>query len=442
MQQAVNNILERVRWLTPGRRHAAGPRAPRTDELDLLLPQGWPDSNPSVHWWFRPLHGELHHGTAMDLAELPPATKTAHTRVWTPPRETVIARTRLPTRSHKKIAQALPYAFEDQLLDDPKNLHFAYVRQRNGDLAVATTTREHVCQWLEILARAGLHIATMRPAYLAVPYVPGCWSLAFAGDAIWLRSEIIGGFSCPASSGEVPSMLIAALREAEEQQRAPKGLTVFQPPKGFDADAWAATIGLPVEVENRPIWDVSDPTPAPLNLLQGEFAPAGQFGQLLRPLLPATAMLALWLVGSFVFDLSEWWRLRAAEQKYTTEMRRVLQSAFPETKTIIDPAQQLAKNLELLRSRGGGVASHDFLPLLYRVSTAIRSGSELKIQTLSYSDTKLTLDLTAPNREVLDVFRNALKGSGLDVETLTINNRPDALEGRLRIQAIRSQGSA
>ena len=75
--------------------------------------------------------------------------------VWTPAAESLLLRAQLPTRSAAKIAQALPFALEDQLIDPPEQLHFAFAREADGALAVAVTARERMEAWLAALQAAG-----------------------------------------------------------------------------------------------------------------------------------------------------------------------------------------------------------------------------------------------------------------------------------------------
>lgn len=411
--------------LTRARLGAAG-------RIELRLPRGWPETTTGIFWHARSAAGALHAGYAESIAELPDQARGSRVHVWTPPSETVLTRAQLPTRSRAKILQALPYALEEQLVEEPDKLHFAYTFEPNGDLAVAITSRARMTAWIETLQQAGIRPSSLSPAMLAVPLHPDCWSIALIDQELWVRTAEASGFSAPATAAGPPALLLSALREADAAARKPARIIIFRPPRGFDADAWAAALGAPVEADNTDIWDPRmDSIPA-LNLLQSDYAPAGQTNQLLRPLRPAGVMLAVLLVGWLVVDTAEWLRLRSTYRGYAAEMNQIFTQSFPDAKTVLDPAAQMQRNIETLQSRGGGPA--DLLPLLTRVAPTLQKQQNTRLQSAKYADRSLTVDVVLPDYQALDALRGNLQAANLEVEVLTANSRANEVEGRLRIQ--------
>lgn len=403
-------------------------------QMELRLPRGWPETGSAIHWHARSTAGALHAGTAGSAAELPEHARRARVHVWTPPSETVLTRVQLPTRSRAKILQALPYALEDQLVDEPEKLHFAYNHEHDGTLAVAITARTRVAAWLEALNQAGVRPTSMCPATLALPWATEAWSIAFVDDEIWLRTGLYAGFACPANVAEPPALLVSVLHEATAQERAPLRLIVLRPPSGFDATAWSTALGLPVSVDDNDLWGSQASATAPFNLLQGDYAPAGHTRQLARPLRPAAIMLALLLVGAVTVDLVEWLRLRGTYQSYAAEMQDIFSQSFPGEKAQF-PYAQMQTKLETLQFRGGGPT--DLLPLLTRVAPALQGQSQVKLQGIKYSERSLTLDLIVPDYQALDALSNRLQAANLQVEVLPSNRRANnEVEGHLRVQPV------
>jgi len=401
--------------------------------IELRLPRGWPDTLASIHWHARSAAGALHAGSAASAADLPEHARRARVHVWTPPSETVLTRVQLPTRSRAKILQALPYALEDQLVDEPEKLHFAYAHEPDGTLAVAITARTRIAAWLEALNSAGVRPASMCPATLALPWAADAWAIAFAENEIWLRTGTYAGFACPASVDAPPPSLVSVLQEASTHGRAPLGLVVLRPPAGFDAAAWGTALGIPVTADDNDIWGSRVNPTAPFNLLQGDYAPAGQRSQLARPLRPAAIMLGLLLIGAIGVDVTEWLRLRSTHQRYTAEMRDIFMRSFPDDKTpLYDAAAQMRTHLETLQFRGGGPS--DLLPLLTRIAATLQGQPQVKLQGLKYADRMVTLECIVPDYQALDAMRNRLQAANLDVEVLAANSRANEVEGRLRVQ--------
>src|SRR6267143_6187059 len=123
------------------------------DRLELWLPRNWPAEDSELRWRRVAPGGAVREGSQRGLEGLAPAEDII---VWTPAAETLLLRARLPTRSSVKIAQALPYALEEQLIEPPESLHFAFAQETDGALAMAMTRRERMENWLAALATAGL----------------------------------------------------------------------------------------------------------------------------------------------------------------------------------------------------------------------------------------------------------------------------------------------
>jgi len=104
----------------------------------------------------------------------------------------------------RKIVQALPFALEEQLIDPPERLHFAFAHEADGELAVAVTRRERMESWLGALAAAGLAPTHLAPVTLSVPLADRSWTLAFVDGEIVLRSGAragLGGSGRAAATG-------------------------------------------------------------------------------------------------------------------------------------------------------------------------------------------------------------------------------------------------
>lgn len=428
------NALRR-KW-GPSRRTSTPPHSPPTGSvLDIVLPPQWPDTKAPVHWRWRHISGTVEKGKVSDLSELPRPTFGAPTRVWTPARETLLTRANVPTRSHKKIMQALPYALEDLLLEEPEKLEFTYVREGTGNLVVAVTSKARLGAWRAAFNGAALDVVRVLPAFLAVPCSPGAWGLYFMGSELLVRTGLMEGFSCATTPGRPPQVLEHALAEARKKQTAPQQLIVYRPPKDFVSDTWSKMLDLPVTIERKPIWDEPETGPIGLSLFAGERTTSlASLITPLRPFAPAAVLLLLWFVGSLIFDLTEWWQLRRAYNHATSEMHTIFNRAFPEVKTILDPAKQMQIELARLQRASAGTGTSDLLPMLEYLSRAIATHPETRIKSVSYRDKQLTLEMTAPSSAAIDKLKQALDGSGLPAQLLGTTKHGDEIDARLRVQ--------
>jgi general secretion pathway protein L len=405
--------------------------------LELWLPTGWPEvAGPIL--WRRSGGAEVRRGRCADILECTELARGARVHVWTPTGETLLTQATLPTRSRQKIMQALPYALEDQLLDDPGDLHFAYVEDAGGRLAVAATARQRLENWNKVLTQAGIAPASMAPACLSVPWSVQAWALAIADHEAWLRTGAASGTACPRPGQDPPAILRLALAEARAAGTAPETLLVFGAPAELDANAWGTALGLTVHASPQAVGAWEYAALPNLNLLQGAFARHGPAGDALRPLRPALIMLALWLVGVLALGVYDWWTVRAEYNSYRNQMTDILLKSFPETKVVLDPAQQMSRGLEQLQKRGGGAADTDLVPLLARTAPMLRKQSQLRVAAVRYADRSLTLDLLAPSAQVFETLKQELRGAHIEAELLSTAERGKQVEGRMRIQPPRA----
>jgi general secretion pathway protein L len=418
-------------WL--GLQSARG-RQLTANTLELFLPYRWPERQADIHW--RLQAGEGSHGSATSLLDLPKELRWTRLVVWTPPPDTLLTQGKLPTRSARKIAQALPYVLEDQLLGDPEELRFAYERQHDGTLALAITARERLQVWLESLRAVGMQPVYMCPATLALPLDVDDWSAAFVDGWLWVRTGPYSGFACTASSTAPPGMLVAALAEARAKQVLPARLTVFNAPDDFDASGWESSLSVPAVRAANSLWEQPAAALPSLNLLQGELAPGRGLRMRLGPLLPAAVLLAVWLMGTSTSTLWEWWHLRQSQRLYTQAMVSLFHQTFPDIKAVLDPARQMQRNLETLQAQSGAVQRNDLLPLLASTAAALHTNQTLHVRSLKYAETKLTVDLQVPDFEALETAKNALNASGnVSATVLAANRQADGVEGRLQVEA-------
>ncbi len=408
--------------------------------LELLLPRGWPDSHGTVLWRLRGGPGAAPHGQVTELNQIPGVSAMTRVHVWTPPADTLLTQATLPTRSRAKIQQALPYALEDQLIGEPDQLHFAYRILEDKSLAVAVTARERLQTWISQLTAAGLRPASFCPAELMLPFTPGAWSVAFHDDELWVRTGIGSGFVCAASMDTPPSILEMTLREAREKENAPQNLTVLQPPSGFDQNAWATRLDLTVRVEKQDFWAIHhEPVPA-INLLQGAFAPSGQMHELVPALRPAAIMLAVWLIGSLAFDLSEWWQLKRAHENLQQEMTSLFQRTFPGA-VVQNPALQMERLASDMQGKTGKTSGNDLLPLLGNVAPVMQASPQIRLRGMQYGDSRLTLEVTLPDFQTMETVKNAFTARGMQVEVVGANSTAAGVEGRLRLSQTGKAGT-
>jgi type II secretory pathway component PulL len=151
-----------------------------------------------------------------------------------------------------------------------------------------------------------------------------------------------------------------------------------------------------------------------------------------RAYVPAAALLAAWLLATLAFDAIEWARLSRSAGAAEEEMRTLLMKSFPETRAILDPAEQMRRGLEDLSARSGVAAPGDMLSLLARAAPAIERESRLRVQGVEYADRALTIRLVASEADAESLART-LRARALEADVQRAGG-----EARLRVRAAAS----
>ena len=417
------------RWLADSAAQLQQLGAVADAALTIVLPRDWPQTEAPLLARVRTPSGAAQTRRVTDLRELgvPPGTRA---QVWSPAADTLLTTVKLPTRSRSKIQQALPFALEDQLAGEPEDMHFAYHVLGQGELAVAVTARERLNAWREAFALSGVGIQSLAPLTLGLARAEGAWSALWHEGRLVVRTGELSGFEAAVGDAAPPAILIAALRDARAKNEAPTRMVLHNAPTNFSAEQWTTLLELPVEPSSQDFWRALS-NASSLNLLAGEARATGTLHPVLQRLKPAAIMLSIWIVGSFLFDFWQWWGLSREAKRQRSEMTEIFRRAFPDAKTIVDPALQMQRNVAQLQGMGGGPA--DFLPLLAKAAPALQASGGAVLQGAQYGNGALTLELELADFQMLESLKHALEGRALRVETVGANSRASGVEGKLRV---------
>src|SRR5688572_10832210 len=128
----------------------------------------------------------------------------------------------LPAQGNRnKYRQAIPYALEEELAEDPEQLHFALGKEqpveihsdeksvdvmaagKQVNIPVAVINKERMRNWLQKLAAAGLQPHALVPEVLSLPWDNNGWSVLLDGELALVRTEPLQGFACDSANLEL-----------------------------------------------------------------------------------------------------------------------------------------------------------------------------------------------------------------------------------------------
>lgn len=334
----------------------------------------------------------------------------------------------MPARSRRQLAQALPYALEDELACEVEDLLFAHVPL--GELTgVAVIDRRLLEAGVDQLRQAGLGPLRIIPDVLLLPLPDDGWYLKQDGVRILCRMGRVSGFVCEREN--LPLLLAAALAEAGEG--APSRLLV----EG-DIELGADQTGLP-GIEQVPV------APTLQRLAQGlPQAPRIDFTRLLDSHAGETQVKRRrWLIAAGLALLAfglllaqrglELQRTKTYNAELSQAIEQIYRGAFPQAVRVEDARVQMEQKLRSLQA--GNRAGGGFLAELAAVAPAIQGEPGLQMEGIEYRDRLLLLRLHGRDLQQLDRLKQAIEAQGVgEVEIKSVNQVEKGVTAQLKIR--------
>lgn len=335
---------------------------------------------------------------------------------------------RLASRA-SQLAQALPFAIEEQLAGPVEAQHVAFDEQGRGErLAVAVVARDCLERALGTLRSAGQSADSAHGVAQLLPVEPGQLSILLERDQAVLRWSISGAMACAADALEASVDLLRDAGVAFDRIRVWHG--AGQAP----ARALGGLQPEAVELPDVLVWLAARlPEASPPDLLQGEFRARRRRGRLGAQWRLAAALAVAAVLAAMLHTGIERISLERHVEASRGDMAGLLREALPGTQRVVDPVAQLAAELD---RRGGGVGG-GALPLLAKVAPLIAGSGRYTIEALDYRVGALEMTVSAPDVAALDSLRAALAALPLlQVELTSALPGSSGYEGRLRIREV------
>jgi general secretion pathway protein L len=350
-----------------------------------------------------------------------------------PGSEVMLAEPELPVRGGARLAQAVPFALEEQLASDIDLLHFAVgARGTRSGTPVAVVSRSNMDRWRNAWESAGIRPDACFADTTLVPLAPNGSTLLLDEGSLLVRRAEAMPFALEVEP--LAAALELALADVEPGDRH----VIFYANPG-DYEAHRELIeGLRDRLDTLQVKLMPDGAlpllaaqalgAAPVNLAQGPYAPPSAIGNRLRawrlPLSLAAAVL-LAFVAQQGFAI---WQLSRIEKQLDAEIAEVFSQALP-GQPIVDARAQMEGLL------GAGTrAPGTLLPAVAVLASAVAEVPNARIEALSFRGDALDLRLVAPSVEALDGIKQAIARNGVNAELQSATPRGEVVEGRLQLR--------
>lgn len=364
-----------------------------------------------------------------------------------PTRDVLLIKAELVTSNSRHLKQALPYALEENLVEDPALQHFVWqaLKATPGILDVAVISRETLKGWMALLKKHRIKARTILPDVFALPLaedehaVP---TIVQHNGQVLLRTGAMSGFSCPAVA--VP--LIIDELFPEQDDKAEEGA---DPAAQHQREVWLSTDepadwhqSLTVLREPQPDMLLAESIQqgSALNLLSGyQDASMSSFNQHWKRWRVA-AVFALLTLGIMVgLQVTETLKLR--QQLVNEEAINValFRQVFPEISNInVRTLRSRVKSeIKRLEAETGRTDSGKVSPLPYMATVAQTFAKEkqVKITEVRSRNGNLVIRFTSPSVELMAKLNKDL-GESLGFEPrFETSTTADGAQATLTLEA-------
>ena len=351
----------------------------------------------------------------------------------------------IPAKQQRFIAQALPYAVEEQLAQDIETLHLALGNGGNQGYRVAAIDRERMNNWFSVFS--GWRDLTLSGIYadasLLSPEADG-WSACVDGEVTMLLGP----------AGEWLSVQTTNLSMFLQTLAVPGGgeaiaLTLYV--KGHVGDELVLLIAnsvaqdkikittehfecLPVELLAL---SHQRQSAGAINLCQDNFAAGPAKKSASAPWRSLILVAAAWLVLQLCLETGFGWYYQHQADNLDAQAMSVYRQAFPDDlRTHPGNVRRVVEGQ--LRQNADSGPSLNFITLMKFTGeqyAAVSSGNGIRFNSLNYNQARgeLVVDLRADSYDLMSRLRNGLAAQGLDAQIGSVVNEAGEIRGRLTV---------
>ena len=354
---------------------------------------------------------------------------------YVPAIDVLLTRANLPGGRRAQLLTALPYALEDNLIEDVDRLHCALGRKiAEHSYQAAVVRKDKMQEWMDYFTQAGLRPQYLLPDIFLLPIHEDEWTIHCTGEYTRLRSSDGSGFVCSRES--LPTFIGQTLHSKELAEPArirlmgcaeltPEETTILA--DGIEVFVDENNIGSNVaELLSR-----ADRPGAPYNLLQGPYAPQTRLRKHLQPWYSAAAMAAVLLILILTSNIMEYISLSRQNQAIQDQISTLYQQLFPGSKNVRNPYQRMQSEMRRLQGTG---SENSFSEMLVTIAPVARSINKLDVRQLRYQQGKMEILVVLPSLQDLEQFKIKLaENTHWNIELRSADASGNQVQGRLLI---------
>ncbi|MCW8982427.1 MAG: type II secretion system protein GspL, partial [Gammaproteobacteria bacterium] len=305
----------------------------------------WGKSSPELFRWFVSQDGSTTQSGESSLQRLADQYSALQTTLLVPTEDLLITDVTIPTNRSQKVRQAVPYALEEQLIDDVELLHYAIGSLNDdGSRTVIAVKQTKMVEWLQSFDDSGLRLTHLLPDLFSLPQVENGWTLHVESERALLRTGEQQGYALPVEG--LDALINSELASLNRDNGVAPDKIVLIDCRSEGAQNNELLFELPfeslpcLEKGGEQIANSLNSAPA-LNLLQGDFSRSVQIWRHLKPWRAAAAMVLSVMLLQGVSSMIELQRLQTVDAQLQADIENLYRDTFPNARKIINPRLQM-----------------------------------------------------------------------------------------------------
>lgn len=399
-----------------------------------------------VNWLILPTNKQhIDHPQQTSWSQLPTINKKDELILIVPATDVSLKTLQLPKVNRRKTRQAIPYMLEEHLAENPEQLHFPFIRDKNDDLAsIAIVKKELMVKWLAYLSSHQLKITACIPESLLLPIHNDGWTIVLEDQLAIIRFNRYQGTAIEQSL--LPYLLEQKLNDLKKGKHDSIGenkdhtdhiarpifhiyLHSVEQYKGLLAKIKGQT---KLHIQDKPLLlmlaDTFQNNTPPLNLLQDEFQPIKKINKRswMMTLCLLMGIIPLMFTAKFTQNLILKDQLITAN----TQVKSSYLQIFPEATSVTAPRIRIQEKIDALIQ---GQQNSPFIQLLSIAGDSLQQIPGIKLNSLTFNNEQLTMQLETNSAANLDRFSNALRQGNIQITENNISAENNAVAGTLSI---------
>jgi general secretion pathway protein L len=366
-----------------------------------------------------------------------------------PADETVFCVADIPARQSHLVAQALPYAIEEQVAQNIDTLHLALGRHTEDGYQVAAIDTGQMAYWWHLLKGwQNTQMTAIYPDAALLPMTENGWTLCLADQSLLMRSDrgewlaiqagnlpvaarIIATPSTDSVMAEIPVRLYSSGTDRENQESIIREFSEVSERLQVTQEA------LGMSVTELLAWSHHQQLCQPINLCQAQFSMNPRNNGAFSAWKPLIAVAAIWFVIQVTLEIGMGiYHHHQAEQLQNRAMA-IYRDVFPEDEnTHAGNVQRVIQGQ--LRVAEFGTSQADFMTLLRFTAdqyNQLPDRDSVTFNSINYSRNRgeLVVDIRADSYDRMSRLRDGLTDAGVQAQIGSVVNEPGGARGRLTV---------